>query len=186
MYWIVSERLCTNIWTLVCSVTFGHKLVTQLPMDVYNFSSDSESSDGDIFEGLNAHDVTRAGEVQNAVNHHQLSSVSSASSSSSESDSDNSDSDLLPIDVRADPPDWTTDFVPIHVPPFTLQSGPNLPHGWDIYSTPLKYFQLFFTPQIIDEIVQHTNSYAEITIKKKRDVFPTFQDKQWSLDGSNN
>ena len=186
MYWIVSERLCTNIWTLVCSVTFGHKLVTQLPMDVYNFSSDSESSDGDIFEGFNAHDVTRAGEVQNAVNCHQLSSVSSASSSSSESDSDNSDSDLPPIDVRVDPPDWTTDFVPIHVPPFTLQSGPNLPHGWDIYSTPLKYFQLFFTPQIIDEIVQHTNSYAEISIKKKRDVFPTFQDKQWSLDGSNN
>ena len=135
MYWILSERLCTNIWTPVCSVTFGHKLVTQLPMDVYNFSSDSESSDGDIFEGFNAHDVTRAGEVQNAVNRHQLSSVSSASSSSSESDSDNSDSDLPPIDVRADPPDWTTDFVPIHLYRHSLYNQDLICHMGHIFNS---------------------------------------------------
>ena len=53
-------------------------------------------------------------------------------------------------------------------------------------SNPLKYFELFFTPQIMQDIVRYTNSYAELTIRKKRENSPTFQDKQWSLDGSNN
>ena len=89
-------------------------------------------------------------------------------------------------DLRANPPDWTTNLVPIHVPGFQLQFGPDLPAGWDIRSTPLQYFELFFTPQLIEEFVQYTNSYAQLAIRKKQETIPTYLDKQWCLDGSNN
>ena len=160
-------------------------------MDVYDFGMDSDSTDNSesVFGGFDPADITRASHAQLAINRRQLSSISSASSSSSESESDSNDTDNSvhnPIDLHADPPEWSTDLVPIQVPPFTSQSGPNLPNNWDTCSTPLKYFQLFFTQDIIQDIVMYTNSYAELSINKKRETFPTFQDKEWSLDGSNN
>ena len=162
-------------------------------MDVYDFGTDSDSSDNSesVFGGFDPADITRASHAQLAINRRQLSSISSASSSSSESEneSDSNDTDNSvhnAIDLHADPPEWSTDLVPIQVPPFTSQSGPNLPNNWDTHSSPLKYFQLFFSQDIIQDIVMYTNSYVELSINKKRETFPTFQDKQWSLDGSNN
>ena len=107
-------------------------------MDVYDFGTDSDSSDNSesVFGGFDPADITRASHAQLAINRRQLSSISSASSSSSESEreSDSNDTDNSvhnPIDLRADPPEWSTDLVPIQVPPFTSQSGPNLPNNWD-------------------------------------------------------
>ena len=157
-------------------------------MDVYNFTaSETDSSDnnsGSEFIGFDEEDITAAGRARMA----DVSSVGSISSSSSENDSDSdSDQSLADTnDLRANLPEWTTDFVPIHVPPFNRPSGPELPRGWDIHSTPLKYFQLFFTAEIMQDIVRNTNAYAEVTITKNQERIPNFQDKQWSLDGSNN
>ena len=160
-------------------------------MDVYDFVPDSDSSDSEdsVFGGFDPSDIAGASPAQLVINRKQLSSISSESSSSSESESDSNDTNKSvhnPIDLCADPPEWSIDLVPIQVPPFNSQSGPNLPNNWDTRSSPFKYFQLFFTPDIIQDIVMYTNSYDELSIKKKRETFPTFQDKQWSLDGSNN
>ena len=156
-------------------------------MDMYNFQSNSDSNDSD-FSGFEPDDITsREGRLPDNLD--DVSSVSSVSSSSSESDSESSDSDNSLADtndLRANLPDWTTDFVPIYVPPFNRPSGPDLPNGWDIRSTPFKYFQLFFTEQIMQDIIRFTNSYAELTIRKRRETVPNFFDKQWSLDGSDN
>ena len=86
-------------------------------------------------------------------------------SSSNESEPDKNQNQFT--DLRANPPDWTTNFVPIDVPGFRLPSGPNLPNDWDIRSTPLKYFELFFTPELIDQFVKYSNEYAQIAIRKK-------------------
>ena len=79
-------------------------------MDVYDFGMDSDSSDNSesVFGGFDPADITRASHAQLAINHRQLSSISSASSSSSESESDSNDTDNSvhnPIDLRADPPE---------------------------------------------------------------------------------
>ena len=38
----------------------------------------------------------------------------------------------------------------------------------------------------MQDIIRFTNSYAELTIRKRRETVPNFFDKQWSLDGSDN
>ena len=181
-------------------------------MEVYEFSSDSDNSDDEsVFGGFDPHDVQAASRMYANIPMGSVSSVSSVSSSSDENSSDenmdeheqesqNSESDaennedqvetgnnvVQSIDLRTNPPDWTTNLVPIHVPGFHLQSGPDLPDGWDIRSSPLEYFKLFFTTQLIDEFVQYTNSYAELAIRKKQETVALYTDRQWSLDGSNN
>ena len=40
--------------------------------------------------------------------------------------------------------------------------------------------------ELLNQIVLHTNNYAHFCILKKRQLWPNFVDKQWSLDGSNN
>ena len=147
-------------------------------MDVYAFVPDSDSSDSEdcVFGGFDPSNIAGASHAQLAIKRKQLSSLSSESSSSSESESESDSNDTNnsvhnPIDLHADPPEWSTDLVPIQVPPFNSQSGPNLPNNWDTHSSPLKYFQLFFTPDIIQDNVMYTNSYAELSIKKKRETF---------------
>ena len=178
-----------------------------LKMEVYNFTSESESETESVFGGFDTNDVNSAIRTYETVSRSResISSISSVSSSSSdeiepennefESDSDTENNQVEPddgnsviqsIDLHVNPPDWTTDLVPIHVPGFQLQSGPQLPDGWDIRSTPLQYFELFFTAQLIEEFVQYTKSYAQLAIRKKPETMPIYTDRQWSLDGSNN
>ena len=114
------------------------------------------------------------------------SSSSDHQGDSTSSESESETNEPMFTDLKANPPDWTTDFTPIDVPGFRLQSGPDLPDGWDIHSPPLKYFQLFFTPDLIEQFVKYTNEYAQIAIRKKRQTVPSYTDKQWPLDGSKN
>ena len=53
--------------------------------NVYDFGTDSDSSDNSesVFGGFDPANITRASHAQLAINHRQLSSISSASSSSS-------------------------------------------------------------------------------------------------------
>ena len=163
-------------------------------MDQYQYLSDSSGSENGNFEGFHQSDIDRASRVHETVSRANISNIISGdrrsdddsshdsnssgddgssssgdddsssedNSSSNESEPDNNQNQFT--DLRANPPDWTTNFVPIDVPGFRLPSGPNLPNDWDIRSTPLKYFELFFTPELIDQFVKYSNEYAQIAI----------------------
>ena len=45
---------------------------------------------------------------------------------------------------------------------------------------------MYFTDEVLEQIVIHTNSYARFCILKQRQFRPNYVDKLWSLDGSNN
>ena len=49
-------------------------------------------------------------------------------------------------------------FLPVHVNQFTQPTGPKLPAHFNIDTTsPLEYFQLFFSDEVLETIVQNTN-----------------------------
>ena len=143
--------------------------------------SSDEHGDNSIVSGddssSSSDDYSSSDDDASSSDHH-----GDGTSSESEEDSN----EAIFTDLKSNPPDWTTNFTPIDVPGFGLQSGPDLPDGWDIHSPPLKYFQLFFTPDLIEQFVKYTNEYAQIAIRKKRETVPSYTDKQWPLDGSKN
>ena len=169
-------------------------------MDPYNFI-DSDSSNGE-FDGFNSNDVSTA---QRNILIQQQQQISSDSSNSSDSDfendtdsenrnhtdvdneDDSSDSDDLDVPNLCEHPiEWTEDYQPINVQNFTCDSGPSLPAGWNPKSSPCDYFQLFWTDELLNNIVAYTNQYARLAIMKKRRSQPDYVDKEWSLDESNN
>ena len=40
--------------------------------------------------------------------------------------------------------------------------------------------------ELLNQIILHANNYAHVCILKKRQLWPNYVNKQWSLDGSNN
>ena len=86
------------------------------------------------------------------------------------------------------PPEWESDnFKDFHVPFFRgPPEGPNLPNDFDVSTAqPIDYFKLFFTHELLSEIVQNTNAYAVWSIRHKRIVNPRYTDPQWSMTGEN-
>ena len=138
--------------------------------------SSDEHGDNSIVSG---DDSSSSSDDYSSSDHDASSSDHHGHGTSSESEEDSNE----PIftDLKSNPPDWTTNFTPIDVPGFGLQSAPHLPDGWDIHSPPLKYFLLFFTPDIIEQFVKYTNEYAQIAIRKKRETVPSYTDKQWQF-----
>ena len=55
------------------------------------------------------------------------------------------------------PTTWSKKLKPVQIPPFTTPVGPLVP----IPDTPVAIFELFFTPNILDEIVTQSNRYAQ-------------------------
>ena len=57
------------------------------------------------------------------------------------------------------------------IPPFTPTREPGLhlgvPNLRNTLVRPLNFFQLYFTPGLVDDIVEHTNTYAYIEIAKE-------------------
>ena len=143
--------------------------------------SDS-SSDGD-FEGFNNEDVqvvTRRLVAQDDTSESEYIDPDIASDSYSESGSETDD---VP-DLQENPIDWTENLQQIHVPVFTCDSGPSLPSYWNPHSTPHEYFQLFFTDELLHNIVPFTNQYAKLWILKKCTSQPNYVDNEWSFDSS--
>ena len=168
-------------------------------MDPYNFI-DSDSSNGE-FDGFNSNDVATA---QRNILIQQEQQISSDCGDSSDSDfendtdsengnhtdvdeDDSSDSDDLDVpNLCEHPKEWTEDYQPINVQNFTCDSGPSLPAGWNPKSSPRDYFQLFWTDELLNNIVAFTNQYVRLAIMKKHRSQPDYVDKEWSLDESNN
>ena len=81
--------------------------------------------------------------------------------------------EVLGKQLDRNPPNWSPnnyqDFiVPDHtIPPDT----PNLPADFDISTAKaIDYFSLYFTQQLFEDMVQHTNNYAQYCILKKRQL----------------
>ena len=144
---------------------------------------DSESSSDEDFGGFNNEDVqlaTRRLVAQDDTSKSEYSEPDISSDSDSESGSETNN---IP-DLQENPIDWTENLQQIHVPAFTRNSGPSLPSDWNPHSTPHEYFQLFFTDELLHNIVLFTNQYAKLWILKKRMSQPNYVDNEWAFDGS--
>ena len=53
--------------------------------------------------------------------------------------------------------EWSHNLIEVHIPLFTSQVGPIV----DMPETPLGVFELFFTSEIMDDIVTESNRYAK-------------------------
>ena len=161
-------------------------------MFTYSDSSDEE------FQGFNTDDIQvatdrLAGQHDTSESESNLDITTDADSDSeSDRETDNqdtsdlsSDDDDVP-DIDENPVQWTEQLQQINVPPFTRDSGPKLPSNWNPHSSPCEYFQLFFTDELLHNIVRFTNQYARLWILKKRTTEPNYVDKEWAYDGSDN
>lgn len=68
--------------------------------------------------------------------------------------------------------DWHQAATPITVSNFTSEYGPTVP----ITNDPLSLFSLYYSEEIVDEIVEQTNKYAEQVLAAKG------SDKEWSTN----
>ena len=106
-----------------------------------------------------------------------------------DSDDDESDENLVVdmddlqddemFDVLIKDPEWSRVFKPIHVNQFTGPSRPTLPPDFDLSSSPVNYFQLFFTDSVISTICENTNKYKEFRCDQKKMVNPQYEEKHW-------
>lgn len=77
-------------------------------------------------------------------------------------------------------PNWSQDFLPIYVRPFTAPSGPNLPEGFNCATDELvDYFRLFWTDTLFETVARNTNSYFVHRLGIKRVLRPDFKDTEW-------
>ena len=58
------------------------------------------------------------------------------------------------FDVLMKDPEWSRVFKSIHDNQFRGPSGPNLPPNFDLSSSSVNYFQLFFTDAVILQYVK--------------------------------
>ena len=62
------------------------------------------------------------------------------------------------FDILQKDPEWLEMFLPIHVNQFTQPTGPNLPEDFNTDTvSPLEYFQLFFSNEVMETMVQNTH-----------------------------
>ena len=72
------------------------------------------------------------------------------------------------FDVLMKDPEWSRVFKPIHVNQFTGPSKPTLPPDFDLCSSSVNYFQLFFTDAVISTICENMNKYKELRCDPKK------------------
>lgn len=81
-------------------------------------------------------------------------------------------------------PRWKQDsYDPVQLVDFVAETGPSLPPGFNVDTAhPLDYFSLFFTDEMFEEMVKHTNGYASFVQdeKKRKTGNPRYTDKQLS------
>ncbi|XP_052275932.1 piggyBac transposable element-derived protein 4-like [Dreissena polymorpha] len=75
---------------------------------------------------------------------------------------DLSDDDIIPNAEAADD-NWTDDFSLLRFDEFNEQPRERLQDGFDVdTATPMDYFWLLFSPQLLQSIVGHTNGYFDL------------------------
>ena len=145
----------------------------------YSFINDMDTSDDDS--------------GQESQEHHEPTS----GGSEIESDGDNNDNDTLAIyvdnlmydhrtgdemfDILTLDPEWTeSNYADIHVRQFNGLTGFNLPADFDPeIATPIDYFQLFFSDQVLQTICDNTNKYKNFRVAQKQVVNPEYKENNW-------
>ena len=75
---------------------------------------------------------------------------------------------------------WTQNFSDIHVKQFTGPVGSNLGPDFDTsVTTPLDYFQLFFSDEVFQQICDNTNKFKQFCVQQKQMTAPNFVEKFW-------
>ena len=83
-------------------------------------------------------------------------------------------------DILNKDPEWTQDFMDIHVKQFTGPVRTNLSPEFDTsIATPLDYFQLFFPDEVFQTICDNTNKFKQFRVQQKRITTPDFVEKFW-------
>ena len=83
-------------------------------------------------------------------------------------------------DVLNNEPEWTQNYLPIHVQQFIGPVGTQLGPAFDpSVATPLDYFQLFFSDNVFEVICDHTNKYQKFRVEQKKITSPDYSDKFW-------
>ena len=83
-------------------------------------------------------------------------------------------------DVLNNDPEWTQNYLPIHVQQFNGPFGTQLGPAFDpSVATPLDYFQLFFSDNVFEVICDHTNKYQKFRVEQKKITSPDYCDKFW-------
>ena len=114
-----------------------------------------------------------------------------------ESEGENNDNDTLAIDVDnlmydchtgdemfdilTRDPEWTeSNYADIHVRQFNGLTDFNLPGDFDPEkATPIDYFQLFFSDQVLQTICNNTNKYQHFCVAQKQVVNPEYKENHW-------
>ena len=77
-------------------------------------------------------------------------------------------------------PEWSQNFSDVHVRQFRGDGAANLPQDFDVNTaTPLEYFQLFFTNNVLETIVENTNKFQQFRCDQKRVTKPEYEEKFW-------
>ena len=83
-------------------------------------------------------------------------------------------------DVLNSDPEWTQDFLPIHVNQFIGPVGTEMGPEFDpAVATPLDYFQLYFSDNVFELICNNTNKYQKFRVQQKRITSPDYSEKFW-------
>lgn len=115
------------------------------------FNSDDDSSD---FEGFS--------DAESDIYIPEESSSEEESETSSESEPENDG-------------EWTDTLHGVYVERFREETGPVFPADFDVNTATAKdYFDLMFSPEIINDFVQHTNNYAWWKMQQKGE-----EDRVW-------
>ena len=153
--------------------------VDENAIDNYSLINDMDSSDDDSGEEIDEHHEPTSG------------------GSEIESEGENNDNDALAIDVDnlmydcrtgdemfdilTRDPEWTeSNYADIHVRQFNGPTGFNLPGDFDVEkATPIDYFQLFFSDQVLQTICDNTNKYQQFRVAQKQVVNPEYKENHW-------
>ena len=83
-------------------------------------------------------------------------------------------------DVLNSDPEWMQDFLPIHVKQSIGPVGTQFSPEFDpAVTTPLDYFQLYFSDNVFEVICDHTNKYQKFRFEQKRITSPDYTEKFW-------
>ena len=94
--------------------------------------------------------------------------------------SNNQNGDEMFDSLQKDP-EWSETFLPIHVNQFNQLTGSNLPQDFNMdTASPLEYFQLFFSNEVMEKIVQNTNAYVQYSVQQKKFKKPDYTECFWT------
>jgi len=74
-------------------------------------------------------------------------------------------------DSENDDETWTGRLRNVEIQDFPQATGPEVPDHFDVENaSPKDYFDLMFSPEVVEDMVRHTNNYARWKMEQKGEV----------------